>query len=163
MTIFDEDGSQRDYLETLPDWVQYLAYGDEVTLEGRKHYHCFLYTDKVRFSQFNARVGNAYRAPMKGTFKDNQVYCSKQSTMKEFGEGPEQEASRDLLNTKRKLEESRGKNIYGVAEDEEYFGCIAKHSRFMQSYMDFNHGKHTVANEAVEVIYCCGPPGSEKT
>lgn len=163
MTIFDSDGSRRENLETFPDWVQYLAYGDEVTKEGKKHYQCFVYTTKCRWSKFDEWIGKAYRAPMRGTFKDNEQYCSKQGQLKEFGFRPDQGRRTDLVNCKRKLEESRGKSIYDVAEEEEFFPTIAKNSRFMQSYMDHYHGKRTTASDFVEVTYVHGPPGCGKT
>ena len=163
MTLFDEDGSRRDNLETIPDWVKYLAYGDEVTKEGKKHYQCFLYTDKVRKSKFWTWVPKCFVEPMKGNFQQNKEYCEKQSQLKEFGERPRQGERKDLLNSKRKIEESRGQNIYDIAEDPEYFGVMAKHSRFMQAYANNYHGKRTSSNEAVQVTFICGPPGKGKT
>jgi len=164
MTIFDEDGSRRKKLETIPGFVRYMAYGDETTKRGRKHYQCFVYTDKpIRWTQFESWIGKSYRAPMRGTFTQNEAYCSKQGKLKEFGDPPEQGQRKDLLQTKRKLEESPGQNIYDVAEDEDYFGCIAKHSRFMAAYHSNYHGKRAPNYAPVEVIYCHGPPGSGKT
>lgn len=163
MTIFDADGSRREMLETLPEFVEYLAYGDEVTKEGKKHYQCFVYTKKVRWSQFKVWIGDAYRVPMKGTFKDNIEYCSKQSTLKEFGERPDQGRRTDLLRTKAKLEEAPRENIYDIAEDPEYFVPIAQHSRFMQAYHNNYHGRRLPNYAPVEVTYVYGPPGSGKT
>jgi hypothetical protein len=82
---------------------------------------------------------------MRGAFTQNEAYCSKQGKLKEFGDPPRQGQHKDLLQTKRKLEEpeSRGKNIYDIAEDEEYFGCIAKHSRFMTEHLNNYNGKRT--------------------
>lgn len=163
MTIFDQDGSRRQNLETLPMYVKYLAYGDEVTKEGKKHYQCFVYTDKIRWSQFASWIGKSYRAPMRGTFKDNEEYCSKQSALKEFGERPDQGRRTDLLNAKAKLEECPGQNIYDIAEDPEFFMTIARHSRFMEGYHNNFHGKRLSNNSPVEVTYVYGPPGSHKT
>lgn len=162
MTIFDEDGSRRSNLETLPDYVEYLAYGDEETKAGKKHYQCFLYTKKMRSSGFSDWVGKAWRMPMRGTFKQNEKYCSKQGQLKEFGERPEQGARKDLLNVKRKLEE-KVCDVLEVAEDEEYFGTIAKHSRFMKEYANSYHGRRAPKNELPEVTFIMGAPGSGKT
>lgn len=163
MTIFDEDGSRRDNLETLPDFVLYLAYGDEVTKEGKKHYQCFVYTEKVRFSKFEGWIGKSFREPMKGTFKENQAYCSKQGVLKEFGERPEQGARKDLLTLKRKIEEKSGVDVLELAEDEELFGTVAKHHKFMGAYNNHFHGRRAPNNEEVHVTYICGPPGCGKT
>jgi hypothetical protein len=82
-----------------------------------------------------------------------------------LGDPPEQGQRKDLLQTKHKLEEpeSRGKNIHDIAEDEEVFGCIAKHSRFMTEYLNNYHEKHTPHNEPVEVTFVHGPAGTGKT
>lgn len=162
MTIFDSDGSRRQNLETLPDWVDYLAYGDEVTKDGKKHYQCFVYTHKTRWSKFKEWIGDSYRAPMKGTFKNNEDYCSKQGKLKEFGERPDQGARKDLLTCKRKLEEIK-KDTLEHAEDEELFGTICKHHKFMNAYNNHYHGKRAPNNAPVHVTYICGPPGCGKT
>jgi len=163
MTIFDEDGSRRNNLETLPDFVTYLAYGDELTKDGRKHYQCFAYTKKpVRWTQLKSWIPG-YVTPMRGTFKDNEKYCSKQGQLKEFGDRPEQGKRNELLGGKRKIEESRGQSIYDIAEDEEYFPVMAKNSRFMQAYANNYHGKRLPNNEAVQVTFVHGVPGSGKT
>jgi hypothetical protein len=64
---------------------------------------------------------------------------------------------------KRKLEERNDVNVYDIAEDEEYFPVIAKHSRFAAAYMNNYHGKRLDDTSPVHVTFVHGQAGSGKS
>ncbi|AMB42978.1 putative Rep protein [Circovirus-like genome DCCV-9] len=138
LTVFDEDGSRRQRLETLPDWAKCLAYGDEVTKRGRKHYQCYVTAwNPVRFSQFQPWIGKSWRSPMLGRLADSEDYCSKQSRLKIIGQKENQGRRTDLIGTKRRLDQLKpGESLMDVAREEPHFQQIMRCERSMQKYVE---------------------------
>lgn len=74
----------------LPEGVQYLAWGDETCpTTGRPHKQAFAYSQlQNRFSWWKARFPKDHMEPMRGNFRENETYITKEGTLKELGERP---------------------------------------------------------------------------
>lgn len=165
-TMFDCDESRRKRLENIPEYVKFLAYGDEVTKDGLKHYQGYIITwNPVRFSQFDSWLGNCYRTVMKGRLMDNEKYCSKQSELKKIGTEPMQGRRTDLLGVKRALDKlESGKNIMDLARDESHFEHVVKYERSLDKYLQNKRFRDMqIDRDAKEVIWLYGAAGSGKT
>ena len=157
--IFDE----------ICDKIKYIAWGKEIApTTGREHLQMFAYAHKpMRYTQWE-KIFKPYMTvhwnfeQMRGSFQSNQKYCSKEGKLEEYGERPFQGMRRDLLSLKRKLDE--GIKPLDLAEDDEYFGVVAKHHRFAETYSDHRKGKVLkMCREAPNVYLLKGEPGSGKT
>ena len=83
-----------DFSDTAPDYwalkgdLRYLAYGKETCpTTNKQHWQGFAYSFKVqRFSAWKKLFPGAHIEQMKGNFRDNEAYCSKESKYECFGE-----------------------------------------------------------------------------
>ncbi|ALY05856.1 replication-associated protein [Ctenophore-associated circular virus 1] len=158
-----------------PDWdvvqhkLRFMAYGLETCpTTQREHYQGFAYAHKpMRWKAWKKLFPRAHFEKMAGSFQDNVVYCSKQSSLIKFGEEPKQGERKDLIDLKRKLEEyapRRGTTTYDVAEDEAYFGVVARHNTFASGYLRHKRAKILNGDRTMPKVYVrIGPPGTGKT
>lgn len=92
--------------------VRFVAYGVETApTTGRLHHQCYVHfhnpraTGKLSCSRigrmFDDRPGSggSFTAPMKGSFKQNEAYCSKEATLIKVGDEPRQGYRGDLKET----------------------------------------------------------------
>ena len=129
VTVYDVDW------EKLKGHLRYLAYGAEVCPNtGRKHWQCFAYAwKKQRFSAFMKMFPKNHIKKMGGNFRENEVYCSKESHYTHFGVKPNEDGIKmTVLEVKRRLD--NGENHMTVAEDPECFNTVRQSSRFFQEY-----------------------------
>lgn len=144
--------------------IRFLAYGEEVCpTTGKEHYQAFAYAyTPMRLTGWKKLFPTAHIEPMRGSFKENEAYCSKEGKYRTFGEEPFQGFRRDLLSLKRKLDE--GCRPMDVAQDDEYFGVVAKHSRFAESYFQHKRTKYLSTNRDKPNVHLrIGPAGTGKT
>lgn len=85
LTIFGNEG----YSE-LPDGLSYFAYGVETCpTTGRIHLQAFAYSkNAMRLTGWKKIFPTAHIEPMRGNFQENEVYCSKEGKLVEFGQKP---------------------------------------------------------------------------
>jgi len=76
--------------EQLPVGVQYLAWGDETCpTTGRPHKQAFAYSQTPqRFSWWKANFPKDHIEQMRGNFRENEKYITKEGTLRELGERP---------------------------------------------------------------------------
>jgi len=99
---------------------------------------------------------------MREPLQTNAKYCSKEGKLIEFGERPFQGQRRDLLSLKRKLDE--GVQPLEAAEDDEYFGVVARHHKFAETYFDYKRAKQMSTDRTEPNVYVLiGPTGCGKT
>lgn len=88
--------------------IKYIGWGKETCpSSGRLHNQAFIYFYSERSTRPKNlnKIGNifgpkhCYVAPMKGNFRQNTAYCSKESELEHSGDPPEQGARGDLRET----------------------------------------------------------------
>lgn len=101
-------------------------------------------------------------APMRGSFMENEAYCSKGGHYVEFGTRPHQGMRTDLLGLKRLLDE--GKQPLELAQNDDHFGVVAKHHKFAETYYDYRRAQLFKKDRSVpNVTVLIGPTGCGKT
>lgn len=161
---------------SVPEWeniehkVSFLAYGEETApTTGKKHFQGFAYARQaMRFSGWKKLFPTAHIEEMRGSFAQNEAYCSKESNLIKFGEPPMQGERKDLIGLKRKLDVSQTDNtnsrVMDIAMEDEYFGVVAKHSKFAKEYLRHRREKEVnVCRDMPRVYVLYGPPGAGKT
>ena len=100
---------------------------------------------------------------MKGNFRDNEAYCSKESKYECFGEKPNQNGSKTtVLEVKRRLD--NGEHHLDIAEDPECFNTVRQSSRFFNEYSQHVRHKRMCLDRVAPKVYIrYGPTGTGKT
>lgn len=89
--------------------LRFIAYGKETCPStGKEHHQAFLYfhnpksTGKRNLCKIGKMFGDVQCnvEPMKGSFEQNEAYCSKESELIKFGEAPKQGCRGDLNEVK---------------------------------------------------------------
>lgn len=147
--------------ETLPsDKLSYFAYGKEsCPTTGRSHLQAFAYAkNAMRLTQWKKIFPTAHIENMKGTFVENEKYCSKQSSLIEFGVRPKGDGCRaDLENFCDLL--SKGHSLKEVALE------------MPQVFVQYNNGLTRLAafyskpyeHDDVRGVWIYGVPGAGKS
>lgn len=154
----------------FPEWenvkhkIDYMAYAKETCpTTGKEHFQGFAYAKTaIKFGGWKKLFPTAHIEQMRGSFVENEKYCSKQGELLEFGERPFQGQRRDLLALQVQLKE--GKRPMDIADDPEYFTVVAKHHRFAEAYAQHIRSKYIREDRTMPDVYVrIGPPGSGKT
>lgn len=161
LTIFDE----------IPIWtdlspkLRYLAYGDEVCpTTGREHKQCYAQAWKpMRLTGWKKLFPKAHIEPMRGTFRENHAYVSKEGNLTEFGEKPNEHGAKTcLINYKRKIEE--GEDVLDIAENEDYFPTYIMYRNGLHEYKSHVRKKQKQNDRTMPEVYVrIGPAGTGKT
>lgn len=106
VTQWNVDVEERDYKRLMKlHEIRFLAYGKEVCPDTqRPHHQLFLYFKNPRSTKTSGlnAIGNIFGpihcrvAPMRGSFAENEAYCSKESALVKLGKEPKQGARGDL-------------------------------------------------------------------
>lgn len=160
-----------DPYDKLPDKVQYLAFGKEVCpTTQRVHYQMWAYAQvAMRLTGWKKIFEGDHIEQMRGTFAENDKYCSKESELITFGEKPMGNGKkRSLAELCHGVSEAAAE---GVPIDE-----VVTKEENQATYVQYHNGieklyKHVVTQKlrkvakdfAPEVIYIWGAPGSGKT
>lgn len=146
------------------DEVQYIAYGKEVCPTTKTpHLQGFLYMwNPCRMTALKKYLPRAHLEAMHGRWQDNVDYCSKEAQLTEHGQRPMQGRRTDLIGAKRRLDE--GTTHMELAQEEPFFGVVAKHHRFFHKYEQYKRAKTVQEDRDVPNVYVrIGPPGTGKT
>lgn len=154
----------------VPEWdnvehkLRFMAYAEETCpTTQKKHFQGFAYAKApMRLQAWKKLFPTAHLEEMRGSFSDNETYCSKEGQLIKHGEAPMQGERKDLIGLKRKLDEEV--KPLDLAMDDAYFGVVAKHHRFAETYI--RHVREKRVNEQrdmprVYILY--GASGSGKT
>lgn len=143
--------------------VRYVCAGDETCpTTGRGHWQIYFYFDNDRSSKkINKLLGGGtenykWNRPCRGTFEQNNVYCTKESIAWELGDRPKQGYRTDLEAIQSKIAE-------GVPEVQiatENFAKWCQYSRAFERYRMLLEPKRMWVTE---VLILSGPPGTGKT
>lgn len=164
ITITEHKVLSYDY-DAMKDRLKYLAYAEETCpTTGKKHLQGFAYAWKpMRFTTWKNLFPTAHIEEMKGRFRDNAAYCSKEGQLIEFGEKPNENGVKStLIEYKRKLD--GGASVDEVAMDEAYFPTFCQYSRPLDRYKRFIRQKAKQNDrEQPDVYVRIGPAGTGKT
>lgn len=151
----------------LPEGVQYIAWGHETCPStGRAHLQAFAYGQKMSIKKWADLFGNSHIEPMLGSFRSNDLYCSKQSSLKEIGERPMHNGERRTLldATDAVLRQPNVAPVEMAIDDPSFAPIYVQYGRGLErlSHAALNRVLRQ-RTHAPEVIHVFGPPGSGKT
>lgn len=151
--------------EDVKSQLRYYAYAQETCPKtGKQHYQGFAYSWKpIRFSGWKKMFPTAHLEQMRGNFRENTAYCSKEGNLIEFGEKPNENGVQSTaIEYKRRLDE--GQTTMEVAEDPDMFGQYLHSHKALEKYE--NHIRWKKARfdlDPPEVYIRWGESGSGKT
>lgn len=161
LTIFGNDAFSQ-----LPEKLSYFAYGKEVCPStGRDHLQAFAYAKKaMRLTGWKKLFPTAHIEVMRGTFMQNEKYCSKEGQFTEFGERPmEHGKKRSDLLVKELIDADPSISVFQIYEDTQNIACV-HHKKFFEEYREHKRQKSIKDDRtAPEVYFIYGKPGSGKT
>lgn len=145
--------------------VKYLAYAEETCpTTGKKHLQGFACGWKqMGLTAWKKVFPGAHIEPMRGQIRENEAYCSKEGTLKEFGEKPNENGQKSsLLTYKRKLDE--GADVLDVAQEEDHFQTYLMYRNGLHEYKRHVRAKAIQSDRTAPDVYVrIGPPGTGKT
>ena len=151
----------------LPEGVQYVAWALETCPStGKKHFQAFAYGVKSTLSGWSKRFGKSHIEKMRGTFIDNEAYCSKEGHLTELGVKPMGDGQkRCLKDFTDEIIRRPGIAPVEIALDQaEYAPLFCQYRGGLNalsaaSFARSIKGDHT----APEVVFIHGPSGAGKT
>lgn len=144
--------------------LKFMAMGDEVCPStGTLHYQCYAsFPNPVRLKTVIKMFPECHAEIMRGSLKQNEDYCSKESQLKKFGTQPIQGARSDLLTVKRKFDE--GSSYKDLVTEDDHFQTIAKFPRFFKEYAGIVREKKLRSDRTMPKVYInIGETGQGKT
>lgn len=161
LTIYGESPTW----ESLSDKLSYYAYGNEVCpTTGRPHLQGFAYAKNVmRFSAWKKLFPGAHIEEMKGNFRQNTTYCSKEGSYQHFGEKPmENGRKRTVLQYKERID--NGERVLDIAEDDEMFPTYVQYRQGLHEYKRHKREKEVQNDRSMPDVYLrFGAAGTGKT
>lgn len=165
-TIFDVETDFKKIWDINKDeFIQYLYTGLETApTTGRKHFQGFIqFKRSYRRKKVQDILQNkCWCNPMRGNFKSNLEYCSKEKlrdTWFEFGEWTSQGKRNDLKVIKEMID--KGSNMFEVAQ--EHFGDYIRYYRGFEKYKGMIDKNNSGARRNIEVNLIYGKSGVGKT
>lgn len=152
--------------EDLKAKLRYFAFADEICPNThRPHKQGFAYSWKaMRLSAWIKLFHPHHIEVMRGSFRENNAYCSKEGKLTEFGEIPNLNGEKmGLIDYKRKIDE--GESVLQVAdENPELFQTYCMYRNGLKEYANYKRQKMMQTNRDVPNVYVrLGPPGTGKT
>lgn len=155
---------------SLPNKIQYLAFAKEkCPTTDRIHYQTWAYADKpMRLTQWKKIFPGDHIEQMRGTFADNDKYCSKESEMTTFGVRP-------MGNGKKRSLELLANDVLEAAKKAKPLDLVVTDPDAAPTYVQYCNGIEKLYSmqvtrtlrerppEMCEVYHVWGPPGSGKT
>jgi len=166
-TFFCPDGFA---ISELPQGLDYIGYGIEhAPTTGRLHLQGFCYSRRAKKLTgwrkcLNVNFPGCHIEKMQGTFRDNDMYCTKESSLIEFGLKPMHDGQRagdlyakDLIDADPSV---------SVVEhwDRTNEPALMHYHKFFENYREYKRRKISQYDlSAPEVYYIHGKSGSGKT
>jgi hypothetical protein len=155
----------------LPEKMQYLGFSQEsCPTTNRIHYQAWAYSKiAMRLTAWKKAFPGDHIEQMRGTFAQNDRYCSKQNEMTHFGERP-------MENGKKRSLVELTEAIIDAAQSGTPIEDVVTLPDHAPTYVQYHNGIRSLYQMAVtkkarsvdrdfapEVFYYWGPPGSGKT
>lgn len=136
--------------------VTYVGYGEETCpTTQRKHWQCWFLTGRRTIGAMIKIMKPRHIEAMRGSFKQNDAYCSKESTMQHIGERPTNMNSTSVAAAKRILD--NGGTIENLFDEGFQLAAI----RWGEQYLSIKRKRDKF--EKPEVIWIYGPTGIGKS
>lgn len=120
---------------TLPPGVKYLAWSNETCpTTGRAHKQAFAYGKKT-FAGWKAAFPGDHIEEMRGTFAENESYCSKAGALIKLGERPMENGKRRSSEKILALLESGERPTKIARSNPELLESVARYDKFSASYI----------------------------
>lgn len=154
-----------------PEWsdvehkLTYMAYSLETCpTTGKEHFQGFAYArTAMKLTGWKKLFKTAHFEKMRGNFMQNEVYCSKQGKLLEFGVRPAQGQRNDIATMKAKLDAGQ-KPLEIAYEDINMFSVVGKMHRFAETYAQYIRYREIKDNrDPPQVLVRIGPAGTGKT
>ncbi|ALY05860.1 replication-associated protein [Ctenophore-associated circular virus 3] len=146
--------------------LQYIAFGLETCPSTqRQHWQGFAYSyTKMTHKKWRETFPGAHIEEMKGNFRQNEVYCSKEGTYTEFGIKPmENGKKRSLAEMKEQLDNGE-KPVEVATKSDKMFGTFLQYRSGLNEYAQYIREKKLKLNRDVPDVYVrIGPSGTGKT
>jgi len=143
------------------EWT-FCAFGEEVApTSGALHFQTYFSTRNQRsWKTVSADHWGHHIEPMYGSFKDNEVYCSKEGSFIKLGHEPAQGNRTDI----EYLVERAKEGVDWMQDIDTHAGTIARSHRFLDLVREkARHARLKTDTTQPEVIACIGAPGIGKT
>lgn len=157
--------------DELPAKISYLAYGDETCpTTGRPHKQAWAYSNRaMKLSGWKKVFPGDHVEQMRGSFSQNDAYCSKEGQLHEFGEKP-------MGNGQKRSLQNLCVLVKEAAEEGQMLCDVITDEPNQATFVQYNSGIKQLYNASVtaklrridknfapEVIYIYGEPGSGKS
>jgi len=154
-----------------PSAIAYFAFAQETCpSNGKKHWQCFAYATKaMRLTGWKKIFKTAHIEQMRGTFQQNEKYCSKEGKLTEMGTPP-------MDNGKKRSLQDLCTEVREGAQEGKPLSDIIMESEQQHTFVQYHAGIKTLHSMAVsyklsrvdkdyapEVTYIYGTPGCGKT
>lgn len=151
--------------DLVKDKLRYLAYAQETCPStGKVHYQGFAYSWKpMRLTGWKKVFPTAHIEAMRGNFRENELYCSKEGNLTEFGEKPNDNGVKtSILAFKRRIDE--GETVMDISENPDFFGPYLQNRRGLHEYAQHVRAKKMRTDRTMPEVYIrIGPAGTGKT
>lgn len=158
-------------ITNLHDKLQYVAYAHEIApTTGTPHLQGWAYAkNSMRLTGWKKVLPGAHIEAMRGTFADNDTYCSKESQLIKLGEKP-------MGNGKRRDLDQLSHAVVDAAYTGKRLSSVVTEEENRATFVQYHNGitnlyRHAVTEKlrkidkdfAPEVHYISGAPGTGKT
>lgn len=151
--------------EDLRAKLRYFAFADEVCPEtGKQHKQGFAYSWKaMRLTGWKKLFPKHHIEIMRGNFRENTAYCSKEGKLTEFGEIPNLNGEKKTLLDYKSYIDDNGDVIELLEEHPELFGTFCQYRNGLREYAAYKRRKLMQNRDVPDVYVRIGPPGTGKT
>lgn len=154
-----------DIVDIWDEKIKYIAYAEETCpTTNRKHLQMWASCHKPqRLKAWSKLFSGAHIECMRGTFEQNDKYCSKEGKLIELGERPLPNGVRraDLI-VKDAIDADPSKCLSQIYEETMSSSALI-YDRAFEKYRLYKRRKVIPVNSDVEVIFIYGLPGTGKT
>lgn len=143
--------------------LRYYAYALETCpTTGKKHLQGFAYSWKsMRLTAWKKIFPGAHIEQMRGNFRENEAYCSKEADLVEFGEKPNENGARKDLSTFTERI-TKGERVEDIALDQP--NTYVQYRNGLVAYENIVRAKKERQDRAMPKVYIrVGEAGSGKT
>lgn len=155
-----------DYTE-LPPGVQYIAWGHETCPTTNKpHLQVFAYGEQRTEPGWAKLFGKSHVEGMRGTFAENDKYCSKQGVLQELGVRPMGTGKRrDLMDACQNVIKNPRTDPFALAvDDPDYAPVTVQYGKGLDRLRAAAFEKTIKGDITLPIVkYIHGPPGAGKT
>lgn len=146
--------------------LRYLAYAEETCpTTGKKHLQGFAYAWKpMRFAAWKKLFPGAHVEEMRGCFRENSAYCSKEGNLVEFGEKPNENGKTCVVNAFM-AGLTAGKPLREVATDADHMETYCRYRNGIKDLINFEREKEILNGGFLqpELYIRIGPAGTGKS